>query len=223
MNDIGVSLITFVTTLVTVLTTIISSKALTGAVIRWLVGFTNGSFISHKDLSNHDLFIKINKLLIGAHLHRNKFDDEAKSQLFSAYIKILSVVFDKYAKQLLDPVVMKYDEQTLKSLCVTGIERANNEIVQSTIEHLLTINNDLQQAQSIAFSIEETRSQYFEVFSSNIANIAGQTISRNNAAKIFSIFSVYLITIDNFIIEAVNSFNEMNGSLEKFLRKEKNS
>lgn len=208
--------------LVSLVSFVATSQGLRSAIVNKLVKYINGKeIISVEDLKNHEFVSKLTKIIgLGPNLVKfgASFENTNKAILFDTYIKIICQVYMESVQRILSNKISELTDAELRMLFVKEQAQRLHHEKELFSTHLLTINSNNNEVNQVLYKLQNWKRIENSLIENNVEIIISSNRSKCMEYKIDIIFNLYSLGLDFLLKNGAESFNKLNGELDKFLK-----
>lgn len=194
------------------------SKALTNFLLRRL---SDRKVIEAADLNRHRLIIKLNYYKVSDSYKAGvSFKSEERAELFYAYIKILADCYLSFVSRLIKILVDgRVEEDDLAKILSDETLKLVSEINIKLEDVLKEHSTDRKSIRLVISKIDGWRGYYTDLLYKHSEDVIRSGKYTGVLNKLDTIFSIYCFGLDVLFKNGVDSFNQLNGELDKLLIK----
>jgi len=167
---------------------------------------------SKGNLTNHDLFALIDRL-VNIKLFQIHFEgEEVKTEIFRDFIRIkLTAIKEKTYKFLQETNIKKISEDELtsktKSLITDIVVTYNTQVLQQFIDKGLS----REQAQHVIEIFDKWHNDTLNAVYSRVDNSLTSGYYQSNHTKMVAVLEIFAMAVELTVSDGVRSFKELNG------------
>jgi hypothetical protein len=203
---------------ITLITTVISSKSVAKALTHRLVKFIKGDLVTFDELVNDDFFIKVNAYRATDHYDLiEDFEHNSKHELFVEYIKCICDALREFGNGLLQEENLRSSAQAFKGKLVAKHIDMTREIDIKILSMLRARNDDRKAVMETINKLKSWRADHIDICMRNAVEIVTNG-ERMSVVKLRGILIVYMTGLDYLVLNGYDSFNKLNGQINAFVK-----
>ena len=215
-------------TLISLLVAFFGSIGLVFKSKNWQIGLTNyflrrlqdREILEINDLKKHRLLVRLN-----FYKSSDEFKDSVnfasiiKAEVFFQYIAIIATCYHNFIESILSQVEQNVSEDDLVILFSDETIKLNNNINKAIREELQKYGGNMKDINIVVNKLHHWRLYYTNIYYKHTEEIIRGGKYTGTLYKVDTIFSNYALGIDILFKNGIDSFNLLNGELDKLINK----
>lgn len=219
--DIISASIGFVVAIITVLTTVATNKKVKETLVNKLIRtLKNKKVLSLEDIKNHDIFNKLKRLItysISMHPSSTIIQNEKKLTLFENYVSIICESYLKSIQRIVELCTEDLTPNELENILIDEALTREKEEYSKFKEYLLNINSNINEVELVLNKLKTWKTTELLIMEDNVISVLNSSRFNSLEYRIDTVFTMYSLGIDFLLKVGAESFEKLNGQIEKFL------